>query len=65
MEYFLQNVIFSILAILYYIVFTILFLKTNIVDENLTADKQKVCIISSFIIMLVVYGFVYKLLLMN
>ena len=65
MEYFLQNVIFSILAILYYIVFTILFLKTNIVDENLTAGKQKVCIIFSFIIMLVVYGFVYKLLLMN
>lgn len=63
--YFLQNLFFSIATILYYIVFTILFIGTNIVDDSLSTSKQKGCIIASFLLMMIVYGFIYKLLLMN
>ena len=63
--HYLSNLIFDLIFILYDIVFVKFFIGKNISDENLSKKRQFGCVIATFLILLIIYGFVYKILLLN
>ncbi len=64
-NYYIGNIFFEIVFIIYDIFFIKTFIKNNLQDEKISHSKQFLCIISAFIIMLFIYGFIYKILLLN
>lgn len=64
-NYYVGNIFFEIIFILYDIVFVKAFIKKNMSNKELSTNKQFVCIISTFVVLLILYGGIYKILFLN
>ena len=64
-NYYVENIFFEITFILYDIVFAKAFTKKNMPSKDLSTNKQFACIFSTFLILLILYGGIYKIVFLN
>lgn len=63
--HYFENGIILLTIILYDIIFVVKFLKVNISEEIISIPKLRLNVILSFFVLLIIYGGIYKLLLLQ
>ena len=63
--HYFENGIILLTIILYEIIFVVKFLKVNISEEIISIPKLRLNVILSFFVLLIIYGGIYKLLLLQ